>query len=107
MNWINTDTNEACDIRSEDIARLEIRIYNLTYVFEELSDMETSNILHYMERISERKYIDDFTKWLITRGISFSLSYEYIGILGLKYNIKSYIYYRKINNLIDKREEIQ
>jgi hypothetical protein len=97
MRWNNEKGEEFQNIYETGIKK--ITSYAWAYFkieFDDLSEMETSNTMFYMEQESPLDIID-FIQWLHRRNIKFKLKFRYWDKADLFDNLKAFIYICKLN----------
>lgn len=96
MRWIKETGESFNNIYETGIAK--ITGYEWAYFkieFDDLSDMESSNTMFYMEQEPSIDIID-FMNWLYRRGIKFKLKYKYWNKANVSDNIKAFLFILKL-----------
>lgn len=89
MNWIDDSDNKIDNLHLAGFETIEVfEWFWFRVKFKDLSDIEVSSILSYLQDTTKFDILD-FLEWLIIRKINFKLSYRYLEDLGLFFNFKA------------------
>ncbi|MDR7856099.1 hypothetical protein [Tissierella sp.] len=89
MKWVDDLNNKIDNLHLAGFETIEVfEWFWFRVKFKDLSDIEVSSILSYLQDTTKFDILD-FLEWIIIRKINLKLSYSYLKDLGLLFNFKA------------------